>query len=340
MGRRSELRNQRRNEVVETMFARGEPVNRVAHVYDIGPRTVFDWLSLYRAGGWDALKEGRRSGRPRKISGGDMKRMYRVVTQGNSHQFQFVFHLWTLKTLRTLIERELGIQLSKSSIGHLRAHLELSARPPVDQSYRQHPRIVNEHLADTFAAAPVEAGTPGVEAYFADEASVRSDAHRGATWGMVGETAIGEYSGGRFTFNLISAVSPRRDMRLSFIAERIDFKRFIEFLKKLRRDAGEPALVFVDNVRYHHSKERHRCVESQQSEVPVVFVRTYTPEFKPDEQVWNHEVSPGQAFDPQQIGYEAKPSVDISTDPEDAGARQELLPHAQYEGHLGVARLT
>ncbi|MGB5832427.1 MAG: IS630 family transposase [Thiohalocapsa sp.] len=288
MSTRSELRIQKRKEVVGAIVVRREPLHLVARVYAIPQRTIFDWLSLYRSGGWDALKEGRRCGRPRKLSGEEMKWIYRVVKQGNPQQFQFEFCLWTLKTLRTLIERELGVKLSKSSLGRLLGHLGLSAQRPVYQSYRQDSRKVDQYLAETFPAAAADARKRGAQVYFADEASVRSDAHRGTTWGKIGETPIVENSGGRFRFNLISAVSPRGDMRFSFIAERMDSNRFIAFLKKPRKDAGKPILAVVDNARYHHSKETQRFIKAQQGEITLAFLPACTPAFNPDEQVWNH----------------------------------------------------
>ena len=291
MGTRSELRNQKRKEVVEAIILRREAVHVVARIHNVPQRTVFDWLSLYRSGGWDALKEGRRSGRPRKVSAEDMKWIYQVVTLGNPQQFQLEFCLWTLKTLRDLIARELGIKLSKSSVGRLLGNLGLSAQRPVYQSYRQDQRKVEQYLTETFPAAAAEARERGADVYFVDEASVRSDAHRGTTWGQIGETPVVKNSGGRFTFNLISAVSPRGDMRFSFITDRMNSKRFIEFLKKLRKDAGKPILVVADNARYHHSKETQRFIDAQNGEITLVFLPAYTPECNPDEQVWNHTKS-------------------------------------------------
>lgn len=120
---------------------------------------------------------------------------------------------------------------------------------------------------------------------------MRSDARRGRTWGKIGETPVVENSRGRFTFNLISAVSPGADMRFCFIAERMDFKGFIGFLKKLRKEADKPILVVVDNARYHHNKGTQRFIEAQQGEITLVFLPAYTPEFNPDDQVWNHTKS-------------------------------------------------
>jgi len=288
MGTRTELRNQKRKDVVEAIIIRGEPVHVVARIFKVPQRTVFDWLSLYRSGGWDALKEGRRSGRPRKVSGENMQWIYRVVTLCNPKQFQFDFCLWTLNTLRTLIQDELGIKLSKSSVSRLLKHLGLSPQRPVYQSYKQDPRKVEQYLSETFPAAVAEAHKHGAELYFVDEASVRSDAHRGTTWGEIGETPVVTDSGGRFTFNLISAVSPGGDMRFSFIKDGMNSKCFIAFLKKLRKDAGKSIVVIVDNARYHHSKETQRFIKAQDGEITLAFLPAYTPEFNPDEQVWNH----------------------------------------------------
>ena len=75
---------------------------------------------------------------------------------------------------------------------------------------------------------------------------MRSVAHRGLTWGRIGETPLGEDSGSRFSLHVIIAVSPRGDMRFSFIEEGMNSKRFIAFLKKLHKVAGKPILVITD----------------------------------------------------------------------------------------------
>ena len=174
-----------------------------------------------------------------------MKWIYNAVTLGNPQHFQFEFCLWTLNALRALIDRELGIKLSKSSVSRLLGHLGLGPQRPIYKSYKQDPRKVEQYLTETFPEAVAQAEEMGADIYFIDEASVRSDAHRGATWGTIGETPVVEDSGGRFSLNVISAVSPRGDTRFSFIVERMSSKSFIAFLKKLHKDAGKPILVIT-----------------------------------------------------------------------------------------------
>lgn len=288
MGTKIELRNQKRKEVVEAIIIRHEPIHLVRRIYNIPARTVFDWLSLYRSGGWGALKEGARSGRPRKLSADDMKWVYAAVTLHNPLNFKFDFCLWTLNTLRNLIEQERGIKLSKSSVSRLLGHLGLSPQRPIYKSYKQDPRKIEQYLMKTFPEAVAKAKEVGARIFFVDEASVRSDSHRGVTWGKIGETPVVRDSGGRFGLKVISAVSARGDMRFSFIEDRMNSGKFIEFLKKLHKDAGKPVLVIVDNARYHHSKETQKFIKEQDGEVLLTFLPAYSPELNPDEQVWNH----------------------------------------------------
>lgn len=288
MGIKVGLRNKKREEVVEAIVIRQEPVHLVRRIYAIPERTIFNWLSLYRSGGWDALKEGARSGRPRKLSSDDMKWVYNAVTLGNPQNYKFDFCLWTLNILRALIKKERGITLSKSAVSRLLGHLGLSPQRPIYKSYKQDPRKIEKYLSESFPEALAQAQKMGATIFFLDEASVRSDAHRGLSWGKRGETPVVKNSGGRFGLKVISAVSPRGDMRFSFIEDRMNSKKFIDFLKKLHRDAGKPILVITDNAPYHHSKETQKFVKSQDGKILLEFLPAYSPELNPDEQVWNH----------------------------------------------------
>lgn len=288
MSTKIEQRDQKRREVVEAIVIRQEPVSLVRRIYNIPERTVFDWLSLYRSGGWDALKERARSGRPRKVGGGDMQWIYNAVTMGNPLNYQFDFCLWTLNALRALIERELGIKLSKSSVSRLLGHLGLSPQRPIYKSYKKDPKKIEQYLQKTFPEAVAQAKAMDAVIFFVDEASVRSDAHRGLTWGKKGETPVVEDSGGRFGLKVISAITPRGDMRFSFIKDDMNSEKFIGFLKKLHRDVGKPILAIADNARYHNSRKTTEFIEEQKGQILLTFLPAYSPELNPDEQVWNH----------------------------------------------------
>lgn len=281
-------RETRRKEAVGAVIHRNQPVSVVARVFNTTERSVFNWLSLYRAGGWDALKEGKRRGRKRKVSPDDMKWLYDKVTLGDPRQFKFPFCLWTLDVIRTMLKQERGIKLSKSGVSRLLGHLGLSPQRPIYRSYKQSPKELEKYLRTTFPALRRLAKRIGAEIYFVDEAAVRSDCHHGTTWGRAGQTPVAEDSGDRFTLKLISAVTARGDMRFGFIEGRMNSEKFIAFLRKLRADAGKPIIVIADNASYHNSKAVMRFAEESEGEIHIRNLPAYAPEYNPDEQVWNH----------------------------------------------------
>lgn len=285
---RAEKRTQKRKEVVEAVVIRNEPVCLVARIFNLSQRTLFDWLARYRQGGWQALEEKSRLGRPKKITGADMKWLYDAITMGNPMNYKLPFCLWTLNTIRAFLHQERAILLSKSSLCRLLGHLGLSPQRPLYKAYKQDPEQVKAYLTATYPEAVAQAKKYRARLYFLDEAAFRSDAHRGTTWGKCGETPVIKDSGGRFGFKLISAVSARGDMHFDVIEESMNAEKIIDFLRKLRQDTGCPIFVIADNARYHHSKKVQAFLQTHVGEIMMAFLPAYSPELNPDEQVWNH----------------------------------------------------
>lgn len=90
--------------------------------------------------------------------------------------------------------------------------------------------------------------------YFADEASVRSDYHRGTTWAPVGQTPVVSSTGARFSVNMISAVTANGALRFSIIDGTLTAQKFIDFGKRLLHDAGGPVLLILDGHPVHKAK--------------------------------------------------------------------------------------
>jgi len=284
---KAEQRYQKRVDVVEAI-QRGERPSVVSRVYKISERNIFNWLARYRAGGWDGLKENKRSGRPPKLCGILMKWLYDAITMGNPQQHQMPFCLWTLKIIREMIKKYHRIDISKSAISRILRQLGLSAQKPIYRSYKQNPEKLEKYLGVTFPALKRKAKRLGAEIYFIDEAALRSDHHHGTTWGAISDTPVVQDTGDRFGIKLISAVSSRGDMRFGIIESRMNSDKFIAYLKKLRQDAGKPIIVIADNASYHKSKKTQKFAKDSKGEITLAYLPPYAPELNPDEQVWNH----------------------------------------------------
>ena len=95
--------------------------------------------------------------------------------------------------------------------------MELSPARPIYRSDKQNPQELEKYLKRTFPELRRVAVRLGAEISFVGEFAVRRDHHRGTTWGKIGSTPVVEASGDRLGLKLISAVSPRKDMRFTVI---------------------------------------------------------------------------------------------------------------------------
>ncbi len=179
----------------------------VAASLGMGRGTVYGWLAKYREGGKAALRARPVPGRPPKLTGAQLRRVYTLVAGTDPRQLSFEFALWTREMVRTLIRREFGVALSAVSVGRLLRKLGLSPQRPLWRAWQADPEAVRRWREEEFPAIRTAAKAEGATVYFADEAGIRSDYHAGTTWAPVGRTPIVKATGARHSLNMISAVT-------------------------------------------------------------------------------------------------------------------------------------
>jgi transposase len=265
----------------------GESPEVVARVLGVSRASVYGWLALFRSGGWGALDARKRGGRRPKLDAKAIGWIYRTVAGGDPRQFKFPFALWTSAILRTVLRRELGIELSRASICRLLNQLGLTAQRPLWRAYQQNPEVVNDFLQVEYPRLRKRAQAVGAEIWFADEAGVRSDAHAGTTWAPRGKTPVVSSTGARFGLNLMSAVTRQGHFRFTCVPGRVNGPVFVEFLRRLLHDSRRRVFLVVDRHPAHTAAVVKRFVASQGGRLEIHFLPPYSPELNPDEQVWN-----------------------------------------------------
>jgi transposase len=269
-----------------TAIQEGMPPAEAARVFKVAPGSIFNWIARYRSGGWGALKTAARTGRPRKLQGRQMRWIYKTVTTRNPLQLKFPFALWTREMVRALIKSRYGIVLSLSSVGRLLAHLGLTVQRPLWRAWQQDPVAVDRWKHVEFPKIQREAKRLGATIYFQDESGIRSDFHAGTTWAPSGQTPVVRATGARFSLNMISAVSPRGELRFMVIDGRVNAGVFCTFLDRLMHGEDGHVFLVVDGHPAHKAKLVQRHVATYDGRLRLYFLPPYSPELNPDEYVW------------------------------------------------------
>jgi transposase len=85
-----------------------------------------------RGGGLDALRSRKGTGRPRKLTKSQERKVFRWINGNDPRQYGFDFGLWTRLIVAELISQKFGVTLSLASVGKLLADLRLTPQNPLN----------------------------------------------------------------------------------------------------------------------------------------------------------------------------------------------------------------
>jgi len=264
----------------------GESPEAVIRAMGFCRASIYNWLAMYRAGGWDALDARKRGGRPRKVSARMIAWVYRVVTGGDPRQYKFPFALWTRNAIAILLYRRYGVRLSANSVGRLLAHLGITPQKPLWRAYQQDPERVRQWIQAEYPAIARQAQQEKAEIWFGDESGVRSDYHAGTTWAARGKTPVVRTTGARYRLNMLSAVNRRGKMRFMIEAKGLNADVMCRFLDRLMAGQKRRIFLILDGHPIHKSARLARKVTGFDGRLRLFLLPPYSPELNPDEGVW------------------------------------------------------
>ena len=264
----------------------GESPETVIRAMGFCRASIYNWLAMYRAGGWDALDARKRGGRPRKVSARMIAWVYRVVTGGDPRQYKFPFALWTRNAIAILLYRRYGVRLSANSVGRLLAHLGITPQKPLWRAYQQDPERVRQWIQAEYPAIARQAQQEKAEIWFGDESGVRSDYHAGTTWAARGKTPVVRTTGARYRLNMLSAVNRRGKMRFMIEAKGLNADVMCRFLDRLMAGQKRRVFLILDGHPIHKSARLARKVSGFEGRLKLFLLPPYSPELNPDEGVW------------------------------------------------------
>lgn len=265
----------------------GMSITDVAAAYRVDRKTVSRWVVKFRRGGQNGLHRKAGSGRPRKLAELTEEELRQIVLPGAMAQ-GFETDLWTVSRLRRVIHDTFRIQLSKNTIWRRLRDAGLTYQKPAREYYE-----IDEATRKKWLRYEVPKIRRAVQKhrgilYFQDESNISLTAFLGKTWAPCGQTPRAKVTGKRAGIAATSAISRHGQLLFRLLEKRIASLEVIEFLDQMLRHHRHRHLVVVmDQAPPHTSKKTRAWIESQ-PRLHVFHLPKYSPDWNPDEKVWNH----------------------------------------------------
>ena len=265
----------------------GIPKSTVARVYGVSRLTIYRWFDRFQEDGAKGLERKPGSGRPRKLAELTEEELRAIVLRSAS-AFGFETDLWTVGRLRRVIKEEYQIALSNNTVWRRLREAGLTYQKPEREYYE-----IDEETRKKWLRYEVPKIRRAVKKhrailYFQDESNISLTAFLGRTWAPCGQTPRAEVTGKRAGVAAASAISRRGQLLFRLLDKRIASQEVIEFLgQMLRHHRRRHLVVVMDQAPPHTSKKTKAWIEDQ-SCLHVFHLPKYSPDWNPDEKVWNH----------------------------------------------------
>jgi transposase len=272
---------------VQSVLA-GTPIGQVARAFNVDRTTIHRWLERYRkAGDESGLQRRPVSGRPRKLQCISEYNLKRIVLAPAS-RFGFETDLWTVSRLHTVLVERFDEDVSEDTVWRRLRDAGLTWQAPEREYFQADAEERQRWQRETLPKIrETLKNTRGI-LYCEDEASVCLTPILGKTWAVRGRPRQLKVTGNRASVAAMSALSPRGRLVFRLHQKRIASEEVIDFLSQLlRHHPRRHVVVVMDQAKPHTSKATKSYIDSQ-ARLHVFYLPKYSPDWNPDEKVWNH----------------------------------------------------
>ncbi len=266
----------------------GTSITRVAEAYRTTRSTIHRWVARYHDAGEErGLHRRPVSGRPRKLEGLREYNLRRLVLAPAS-RYGFETDLWTVARLHQVLTQRFDEAVSEDTVWRRLREAGLTWQKPERQYFQADPVERERWQRETLPQIRQTIANFRAILYCQDEASISLAPFLGKPWAVRGRPRKVAVTGNRGSLSAMSAISPRGSLVFRLHDKRIASGEVIDFLGQLLSHHPDRHLVVVmDQAPPHVSKLTMGYIQSQ-SRLHVFHLPPYSPDWNPDEKVWNH----------------------------------------------------
>ena len=259
----------------------GKSPSEIHKTIGVSRSTIYLWLKASN------LERSPGSGKPSSLTLDEINPILAYI-QNPASNYGFESDLWTGPRITNLIADIFGKKVHRSTIYRMLTEGNQTYKKPEYRWSEADKGKQDLWIKKTVPAIKAFVKKHDAMLFFLDESTIQLSPSKGRTWGPRGKTSIVERTGKRGRVCAISAISPKSS--LIFSLQDVTFKTqgVINFLKQIMRNHKNRKIAIVlDNARPHTSKKMKGFLQ-QNKELKLFFLPSYSPQWNPDEKVWNH----------------------------------------------------
>jgi transposase len=271
--------------VAVAMVRAGKTRIEAAEAVGVNRRFVGQWVKAAGQSGEAVLagrRRGRRAGEQKALSAAQEDRLRGLITQGCPDQYGLSFALWTRQAVRALIARETGVWLALPVVGRYLRGWGFTAQRPMRRASERQDAAVRAWLESAYPQIARRARAQGCEIQWADETGLSNQAHYGRSFAPKGQTPIIRRPARRFSQSMISSLTNQGKLRFMIYEGALNTTIFLNFLRRLIREAGRKLFVIVDNLPVHRARRVTAWVQDHADQIELFYLPPYAPEHNPD----------------------------------------------------------
>jgi transposase len=267
--------------------SRGMPVGDVADAYGVNRTTLFRWVRRHTENGLFGLERKKVSGRPRLLEGLDKKALWEIILKPAT-EFGYETDLWTIGRLHRIVQEVYETTISHDTIWRRLRDAGLTYQKPERQYFEMDEEAREEWMATEAPKIRKTVEKYRALLYFQDEANVSLTAFLGKTWAPRGLTPRQKVTGKRGGVAAISALNGSGRLIFKLHEKRICSEEVIAFLAQMLKHHRKRHLVVVMDQAPPHTSHKTMAYIENQTRLHVFHLPKYSPDWNPDEKVWNH----------------------------------------------------
>lgn len=265
----------------------GQALGQVANAYGVNRTTLFRWVRRFATDGIRGLERRPGSGRPVLLTTFDMEALNDIVLEPASY-FGFETDLWTVGRLRQVIQEEYGMTLSHDTVWRRLRDAGFTYQKPERRYFEASEEARQEWMQTEVPRIRAAVRKFRAILYFQDESNVSLTAFLGKTWAFQGQTPQVRVTGKRGGVTAMSALSGQGRLVFQLFTKRITSEEVMQFLGQMLKHHPHRHLVVVMDQAPPHVSHKTKDYIAAQRRLHVHYLPKYSPDWNPDEKVWNH----------------------------------------------------